>query len=221
MSIDIFLKLILEEIFYIIEHFQNICVIICYNFTVKYFAFKMNGGSKMKKILSTLLIVATLAGSVSGMVFGTCCAESPEEIRLARAIVSEIVQKNKTDKEKKEIDKSKIRKKVNRFITKNKGYLPDDKIPQIRKVLMALSLEELENISSIDLTSPELIQVISIFFGFTGIDRLLIGSYGMFLLKFFTAGNFGILWLYDVCTIKGKVREKNFDKLMSSISEIC
>lgn len=170
----------------------------------------MNGGSKMKKTLSTLLIVATLAGSVSGTVFGTCCAESPEEIRLARAIVSE-----------KEIDKSKIRKKVNHFIIKNNGYFPDDKIPQIRKVLTALSLEELENISSIDLTSPELIQVISIFFGFTGIDRLLIGSYGMFLLKFLTAGNFGILWLYDVCTIKGKVREKNYNKLMSILSDIC
>ena len=181
----------------------------------------MNGGSKMKKILSTLLIVATLAGSVSGTVFGTCCAESPEEIRLARATVSEIVQKNKTDKEKKEIDKSKIRKKVNRFIIKNNGYFPDDKIPQIRKVLTALSLEELESISSIDLTSPELIQVISIFFGFTGIDRLLIDSYGMFLLKFLTAGNFGILWLYDICTIKGKVREKNYNKLMSILSDIC
>ena len=171
----------------------------------------------MKKILSTLLIVSTLAGSVSGMVFGTCCAESPEEIKLAKAIVSEIVQKNKTDEEKRELNKSKIRN----FITKNKGYLPDDKIPQIKRVLMALSLEELENILDIELTSPELIQVISIFLGIIGIDRLLIGSYGMFLLKFFTAGNFGILWLYDVCTIKGKVREKNYNKLMSILSDIC
>ena len=175
----------------------------------------------MKKILSTLLIVATLAGSVSGMVFGTCCAESPEEIRLARAIVSEIVQKNKTDKEKKEIDKSKIRKKVNRFITKNKDYLPDDKIPQIRIMLNSLSLEELDAVSGINFNNPMFVQLISFLFGETGVDRLLIGDSGMFILKWFTLGGLGILWLYDLCTIKGKVREKNYEKLMSIISEIC
>lgn len=172
----------------------------------------------MKKILSTLLVVATLAVAVFCI---PCHATEPEETQTTEAIALEEAQDIKTEENQKEIDKSKIRKKVDYFIAKNRGYLPDDKIPQIRIMLNSLSLEELDAVSGINFNNPMFIQLISFLFGETGVDRLLIGDSGMFILKWFTLGGLGILWLYDLCTIKGKVREKNYEKLMSIISEIC
>ena len=117
MSIDIFLKLILEEIFYIIEHFQNICVMICYNFTVKYFAFKMNGGSKMKKILLILLVVG-LMGTASNFL---CNAGALEETQIKNVVT--------------------LAKSLKMMTTD-----PNDKIPKIKEILQSLSPEELENL---------------------------------------------------------------------------
>ena len=172
----------------------------------------------MKKVLSTLLTVATLAVAVFCV---PCHATEPEEAQTTEAIALEEAQDTKTEEIQKKLDKSKIRKKVNCFIAKNKSYLPDDKIPQIRIMLNSLSLEELDAVSGINFNNPMFIQLISFLFGETGVDRLLIGDSGMFILKWFTLGGLGILWLYDLCTIKGKVREKNYEKLMSIISEIC
>ncbi len=162
----------------------------------------------MKKVLSTLLTVAILAGVTFCI---PCHATEPEETQTTEAIALEEAQDIKTEENQKEIDKSKIRKKVDYFIAKNRGYLPDDKIPQIRIALNSLSLEELDAVSCINFIT----------YGHFGVDRLLIDDSGKFILKLFTLGGLGILWLYDLCTIKGKVREKNYEKLMSIISEIC
>ena len=54
-----------------------------------------------------------------------------------------------------------------------------------------------------------IVLVCSVILGWLGVDRFLIGSIGMGLLKLFTFGGFGILWLIDLFIIRGKVDDVN------------
>ena len=54
-----------------------------------------------------------------------------------------------------------------------------------------------------------LILVLSIFFGYLGVDRFLVGDIAIGLLKFFTGGLFGILWFIDWFLIRGRADEYN------------
>ena len=54
-----------------------------------------------------------------------------------------------------------------------------------------------------------LILVLSILFGTFGIDRFMVGSIGMGILKLLTFGGCGLLWLIDIFLIRGKVDEYN------------
>jgi len=54
-----------------------------------------------------------------------------------------------------------------------------------------------------------LMLVISIFLGGLGIDRFLVGDIGLGLLKLFTGGVFGILWVIDWFLIMGRADEVN------------
>ena len=54
-----------------------------------------------------------------------------------------------------------------------------------------------------------LILVLSIFFGYLGIDRLLVGDIGIGILKFITGGLFGILWIIDWFLIRGRADDYN------------
>ena len=49
----------------------------------------------------------------------------------------------------------------------------------------------------------------SVFFGFTGIDRFLIGDWGKGLAKLFSLGGIGIWWFVDTALIAARAREKN------------
>jgi len=51
--------------------------------------------------------------------------------------------------------------------------------------------------------------ILSVLFGTLGVDRFLVGDVGMGLLKLFTAGVCGVLWLIDIFTIRTKVDEYN------------
>ncbi len=69
-------------------------------------------------------------------------------------------------------------------------------------------------ISSVELKDPTTTLVISILLGELGIDRFMIESIGMGVLKLLTAGCCGILWIYDMCTISNKVKELNYNEMM-------
>ena len=51
--------------------------------------------------------------------------------------------------------------------------------------------------------------ILSVLLGTVGVDRFMIGDVGMGMLKLFTFGLCGILWLIDIFTIRGKVDDLN------------
>lgn len=51
--------------------------------------------------------------------------------------------------------------------------------------------------------------ILSVLLGTMGVDRFMIGDVGMGMLKLFTFGLCGILWLIDIFTIRGKVDDLN------------
>jgi len=51
--------------------------------------------------------------------------------------------------------------------------------------------------------------ILSVLLGTLGVDRFMIGDVGMGLLKLFTFGLCGILWLIDIFTIRGKADDLN------------
>ncbi len=54
-----------------------------------------------------------------------------------------------------------------------------------------------------------MVLILSVILGTLGVDRFMIGEVGMGLLKLFTFGLCGILWLIDIFTIRGKVDDLN------------
>ncbi|MGV8171471.1 MAG: TM2 domain-containing protein [Candidatus Woesearchaeota archaeon] len=51
--------------------------------------------------------------------------------------------------------------------------------------------------------------VMSIIFGFLGVDRYIMGKVGTGLLKMFTLGGLGIWWLVDIVLIATKYKYKD------------
>ncbi len=51
--------------------------------------------------------------------------------------------------------------------------------------------------------------LMSIFFGYIGVDRFMMGQVVLGLLKLFTAGGFGVWWLVDIILIATRYKFKN------------
>lgn len=58
------------------------------------------------------------------------------------------------------------------------------------------------SVSCIELQSPTVLLLISIFLGELGVDRFMLGDVGMGLLKLFTGGLCGIFWIIDIVSNK-------------------
>jgi len=53
--------------------------------------------------------------------------------------------------------------------------------------------------------------LMSIFFGWIGVDRFIMGKVGTGILKLITLGGFGIRWLIDLILIATKYKFKNVE----------
>jgi len=51
--------------------------------------------------------------------------------------------------------------------------------------------------------------LMSIFFGYLGVDRFMMGHIGLGLLKLITCGGFGVWWLVDMILIATRHQYKN------------
>jgi len=62
--------------------------------------------------------------------------------------------------------------------------------------------------------------LVSIFLGKLGVDRFMMDDVGMGLLKLFTLGCCGVLWIIDICTITERVDTYNRNKAAEIIAAL-
>ena len=105
--------------------------------------------------------------------------------------------------------------KVDLYLMTNGKSFPAEQIPLIREKLLAMDESQFLMVQSIELRNPMTMLIISIFIGELGIDRFMLGSIGLGVLKLLTFGLCGILWLIDLITIGNQTRKYNFDKVMA------
>lgn len=103
---------------------------------------------------------------------------------------------------------------VDNYIILNQKYFPEDKILFLKERLYAMDERKFSMLSTVALKNPVVILIISIFLGFLGIDRFMIGDIGLGVLKLLTFGAFGIFAIVDWFLILGRTKEKNFNRVM-------
>lgn len=107
--------------------------------------------------------------------------------------------------------------KVNVFISNNANKLPDNKILLLKSKMLALPNDKEFMLATVSLKDPVVALVLSLLFGYLGVDRFYLGQIGLGILKLFLVLAFGVglIWvLIDFFIIMGKTKELNFYKIM-------
>lgn len=102
------------------------------------------------------------------------------------------------------------------FIATNKQLLPRDAVSLtlLRNQLTNLSPEQEMLVNSTSLKDPNVALILSLMFGYLGVDRFYNGQILLGLLKLLTAG-FCLIWMFiDFFLIMDAVRKRNFGKLV-------
>ncbi len=105
--------------------------------------------------------------------------------------------------------------KVDMYLIANQKYFPAEKTMLLKEKLLSADDNKLNLLSAVELNDPMVLLLISIFVGELGVDRFMLGDIGMGVLKLLTGGVCGVLWLVDIFTITGKVKELNYNKVMA------
>lgn len=95
------------------------------------------------------------------------------------------------------------------YLTTNAKYFEPSAIPLVRDKLERIDDSTFYKIQAAELKDPTTLLLISIFLGYLGIDRFMLGETGMGILKLLTGGVCGILTIYDWFTISRKVKQMN------------
>lgn len=129
----------------------------------------------------------------------------------------QVYRTNKYAPETKEKDLSEaVKKRVQYFLVNNKKYLPESYIPQLRERLLTLDKEQLSNIECVQFKDPTMMLIISIFLGYLGIDRFMLGNIGWAILKLLlllVCGIGLIWWLIDLFLVMDNTKNYNYKRL--------
>lgn len=105
--------------------------------------------------------------------------------------------------------------KVDMFIIANQKNLPADKIVYLREKMLAADEGKFALLITVDIKDSTTLLLISIFLGYLGIDRFMLGDTGMGILKLLTCGVCGILTIIDWFTVQKRTRELNYNNIMA------
>ncbi len=104
-------------------------------------------------------------------------------------------------------------KNIQELLIEYGEYFAEKDLPLIEDLLMNYDLEEAREIlKTTGLKKPSTIQMTSIFGGWWGIDRFMVGDVDLGIVKLISFGGLGILNLFDIFFLKKRVHDKNFVK---------
>ena len=117
-------------------------------------------------------------------------------------------------KERKKMEQSKIELFVG---TMNEKFNSAD-IPLITAQLEKIDDSKLSVIQATDYKNPTIMLIFSLFFGFLGVDRFLLGQIILGILKLITLGGFGIWTIIDWFLIMKATRKINLKKFNAQVT---
>lgn len=107
------------------------------------------------------------------------------------------------------------KERIDAYIMANSKYFPSGSIYMLREKLEKMPDEKLYMLQSVELKDPTTMLLVSLFLGFLGVDRFMLGDTGMGVLKLLTFGVCGLMMLIDWFSIMNKAKEINLNKIMS------
>lgn len=108
---------------------------------------------------------------------------------------------------------------ISTFMGMFRNYFLEKDLPQIEKQLERLEPEVLNQcLAFTEFNNPSKVWLYSFFLGFLGVDRFMIDSSIIGLLKFMSCGGMGILWGLDLFIIKYSTRKSNLELLTKAIN---
>lgn len=108
--------------------------------------------------------------------------------------------------------------KVDLFLAANQKFFSPTQILSIKDRLLALDDDRFAIINALDYKDPTMMILVSIFAGYLGIDRFMLGDTGYGVLKLLTCGGCGILTVIAWFKIQDLARDQNYAKLLQVIS---
>ncbi len=109
------------------------------------------------------------------------------------------------------------------YIEHYKDFIfPNDSFTEteLEEALLKVSSNAINELTAFSFKSPSTCQLISVFPGVLGVDRFYLGDIKMGIIKYFTFGGFGILWVSDIISAKSRCLNANAKRLMEFIATL-
>ena len=106
---------------------------------------------------------------------------------------------------------------VDMYLITNQKYFPAEKLPLLRERLMYSAHYHFMLATSAALKDPTAVLLLSLFLGYYGVDRFLLGDIGLGVAKLLTLGGCYIWGIIDLFVVQNRAREVNFEKVMSML----
>ena len=106
---------------------------------------------------------------------------------------------------------------ADQWLAINAKYFPAEQVQYIRQRIEALPEAQVQLLYTLSFQDPTMMLVISLFGGYLGIDRFILGHIGLGVGKLLTVGGCGIWTIVDWVLIMDATRQANAQKLNSLI----
>ena len=103
---------------------------------------------------------------------------------------------------------------IDMYLLANRDYFPEKHLPFLKEKLRCSSERRFEIVSTVRLKRPVVILILSLLFGFFGVDRFMLGDTGLGIFKLLTFGGFGFFAVIDWFLVYSRAKEKNFNNIM-------
>lgn len=111
-----------------------------------------------------------------------------------------------------------MKTKYELWFSDNKKYFNEESQPIVYAQLENFSDAQFEILCETKLKKTNLSVILALLFGMYGADRFYLGSITVGLVKIFTLGGFGIVYILDIFTAKKRTYEYNYASFMQIIS---
>ncbi len=109
--------------------------------------------------------------------------------------------------------------KVNQYLMEYKDLIPSDKTLYLKRALENAKEGAEENLAIVKIKNPILVLILSIFVGWLGIDRFVVGDIGLGICKLLFSTLTLFIWpLIDILFSYKKAKEKNLQALLMALS---